>query len=374
MVDKPQDQDTGFVHARGETFGKVFDSLMHDLEISDGAVRLYAHMHWRYGRTKRMFQGKHGMAEQLGVQKRTIDSRIDELAAKDWIIVIRRRHASGDNDTNVYHVFESQSDCREFRREYKPSTGETVAPKPKLLKRKAASGRDAKNCIPLVSNFAPNTEAVDPDAVKKIPADSGDGTGNGRKAGSYGAAHPELTDEELDAQAAELTRQKTEAALKGFNEAAEREALLEAITEIFNAGGGEFGEAGMYMRMLRGTVKSGRKKKDNLDEFDLQAHIFTANPVTAAELREWSTDYRKTILKDSANATMVRVPLKVAGAIDAWRIGKRKEAAAQEDKVAAGKVSLVEAAPAPFIADPKTPEEKAEIERMMREFRQKGKR
>jgi hypothetical protein len=374
MSDKiTQDQDTGQVHTRGETYGKVFDALMHDPDVSDGAVRLYAHMHWRYGRTRNMFQGRAGMGEQLYVDKKTIDRRIAELASKDWIVVIWRKSEDRTYTTNKDHVFESPADAKEFRREYKPEPGETVAPKPKASRvkrrerraaRKANTPRDKIDAT-LASKLTPNTDSVYLDSVKNTPAVAEAELPAGVKPGSYAAVHglPNgKTLEQLDEEAAQLTRDLLEQNEYKKRMALEQDDLMLAVLKVFNAGGGYGGEQGMYMRMLRGVVKNTTPKRKKPDEFDLQAPVFAARPVTAAELMRWAQFYRE----ENPSAAMLRVPHKVASSIDAWR---RLYPSAESQ---AAEFTLVESPATPTPPKPAAPVDRNQVAKELAALRRNG--
>lgn len=133
--------DQGQLHA--PTFGKVPPELMHDMGITDGAVRLYAHMHWRYGSNHDNHEGQTSMAKYLGVSEVTIRSRIAELEAANWIVAIDRGFdkKSGNFSTCFYHVFVVQSECIEFRQEYVLKEGETLFEQPLPLERKLRKGK-----------------------------------------------------------------------------------------------------------------------------------------------------------------------------------------------------------------------------------------
>ncbi len=74
-------KEDGQLHQRSRNYGKVPHAIMHDLKLTDGAVRLYAHMHWRYGSNHQNFEGRRSMAQMLGVSERTISNRTRELEA-----------------------------------------------------------------------------------------------------------------------------------------------------------------------------------------------------------------------------------------------------------------------------------------------------
>lgn len=134
--------DDGQLHATRQTFGKLMENLLHDVTVTDGAKVLYAHMHWRYGSNKRNFEGQKSMARALGVSETTIGNRIQELEAKDWLVVIERGLTTdGTYQTPFYHVFERQDECKEFRAEYVTSEGEHIREKsPDARERKGRKG------------------------------------------------------------------------------------------------------------------------------------------------------------------------------------------------------------------------------------------
>lgn len=136
--------NNGKVH--GATFGKVPPELMHDPAITDGAVRLYAHMHWRYGQNQSNFEGQVSMAKYLHVTPLTIAHRIDELESHDWVVVIYRgkNKTTGNYTTPFYHVFTSTEECRLFRENYACDEGETLLPKPAKMVRKSRKGVGGK--------------------------------------------------------------------------------------------------------------------------------------------------------------------------------------------------------------------------------------
>lgn len=135
--------DDGMLHSHDKTFGKLPAILIHDTGITDGAARLYAHMHWRYGRNRKNFEGRAKMAKHLGVTETTITKRIQELEAAHWIVVIERGRSDkgGAYQTPFYHVFEAQDDAEYFRFYYKPKEGETVRPRPYIEPRKSRKGK-----------------------------------------------------------------------------------------------------------------------------------------------------------------------------------------------------------------------------------------
>lgn len=133
--------DQGQLHDNPK-FGRVPEKLMHDTRITDGAIRLFAHMVWRYGRTQKNFEGRQSIADFLDVSQTTITNRIQELESTDWIITIDRgkNPVNGNYRTPFYHVFLSQEQCRKFRQSYQCKEGEAVRPKPEITTRKTRKG------------------------------------------------------------------------------------------------------------------------------------------------------------------------------------------------------------------------------------------
>lgn len=151
MTDQPQPPATedGQLHQRSRNYGKVPHAIMHDLKLTDGAVRLYAHMHWRYGSNHQNFEGRRSMAQMLGVSERTIGNRIRELESAGWVVVIERDfdEKSGKYRTPFYHVFETRKAARQFRAEYQKVGGERLRPRTALDEkdqRKPRTGKGGK--------------------------------------------------------------------------------------------------------------------------------------------------------------------------------------------------------------------------------------
>jgi hypothetical protein len=138
------------IKPKRRTFGKLMEDLMHNSNITDGACRQYAHMHWRYGQNKRNFEGQSSMGEMLGVTEKTVGERVKELEAADWVAVVERdfNAKTGKFQTPFYHVFESQKECRIFRKTYVAREGEQLRPKPVGRKRKSRKGAGNKQAVP----------------------------------------------------------------------------------------------------------------------------------------------------------------------------------------------------------------------------------
>jgi hypothetical protein len=167
-------KESGKVHK--PPFGKVMEKLMHDLTITDGAVRLYAHMYWRYGENKDNHEGQAKMAKLLGVGEKTIRNRIDELEANDWVITVYQEpDEKGNWQRCYYHVFETQAECIKFRAEFKPAEGEKIEPKPAGRVRKSRKGKG--NPEPKV----PNRKNSGSDGIRQKPSSTG-----GQNSGSDG--------------------------------------------------------------------------------------------------------------------------------------------------------------------------------------------
>jgi len=119
-MSETETKERGYLHQRSKDFGKVPQELMHDTEISAGAVRLYAHMHWRYGSNMRNFESQKSMAAMLGVSTKTIARWLKELEAKNWIVIVHRKY-QGQYTSNFYHVFERQDDCEKWKSSHRTS-------------------------------------------------------------------------------------------------------------------------------------------------------------------------------------------------------------------------------------------------------------
>ncbi len=122
--------DQGVLHTRGKTYGKVPELLMHDKTITDGAKITYAHMHWRFSQGAN-FESQTSMADYLGVSRQIIAKRIKELEAKDWVVVIERGRDQATKKllSPIYHMFEHQGQCRQFRARYTCQEGESLRAK-----------------------------------------------------------------------------------------------------------------------------------------------------------------------------------------------------------------------------------------------------
>lgn len=113
-------RESGEYHS-SDDYARVPFELAHNQEISDGAVRLYIHMVWRYGHRKQNpdenqnFERRKTMAQALGVTQRTITNRIKELERNNWIAVIMQKNSVKGYTSNFYHVFEVQKDCKAFK-------------------------------------------------------------------------------------------------------------------------------------------------------------------------------------------------------------------------------------------------------------------
>lgn len=138
--------DAGILHTRTRKFAKVPAALIHDTRITPGAVRLYGHMHWRYGSNQKNFEGRSSMATYLGVSEKTISKWIRELEAHAWIVVVERDYnpATGKYRTPFYHVFEVRRDAHRFRSQYSAAEGECLRELPEVAPRKSRDGVGGK--------------------------------------------------------------------------------------------------------------------------------------------------------------------------------------------------------------------------------------
>lgn len=154
-------KDDGKLHP-SETFGKLFEPLLHNLSITDGACRLYAHMHWRYGANQDNHESLGSMATFMGVSEATISKRILELESNDWVVVVGRDYnpKTGMYQTPFYHVFENQEQCREFRKNFVALEMEFLRPKTEARVRKSRAGiggNPNKVKTPLNSSYLANS-------------------------------------------------------------------------------------------------------------------------------------------------------------------------------------------------------------------------
>jgi len=153
----------GYLHARSNDFGKSPISLIHDKSITDGACRLYAHMHWRYGSNCKNIEGRGSMSSFFGVSETTITNRVKELVARDWVVTVPRTDEHGKTH-NFYHVFETQADCLSWRQSHnKPKESVKVTP------RKTRQGiGGSKTHKPKDGS---STQVDHPDSELKLPSD-----------------------------------------------------------------------------------------------------------------------------------------------------------------------------------------------------------
>ena len=138
--------DSGELHTRSRDFAKIPAALLHDKRISPGAVRLYGHMHWRYGSNHKNWEGRQSMATYLGVSMTTISKWVKELEAYSWVVVVERDYneKTGNYQTPFYHVFETKRSASQFRRNYKPVETEKLRPLPRVKARKSRAGIGGK--------------------------------------------------------------------------------------------------------------------------------------------------------------------------------------------------------------------------------------
>lgn len=157
--------DSGVLHTRSKTYGKMPAALMHDLTITDGAKITYSHMHWRFSQSGQNFESQSSVAKYLGVSEAAISKRIKELESKDWLVVIEREKdpKSKKHLPPIYHVFEHQGQCRQFRARYTCLEGETIRAKDtEARERKSRAGAGRKGGNPLIQpnsgldGFQPN--------------------------------------------------------------------------------------------------------------------------------------------------------------------------------------------------------------------------
>ena len=133
-----------FVYHRSKNYGKVPEPLLHDATASDGAIRLYAHIQWRSGQAHKSFESQETMATMLGVSEKTVKKRIAELEQRDWVVtrVHNYNKKTKKRATNIYHIFEVQTDCKQFREDHKDSLFQPKSDEP--IERKSRKGIGGK--------------------------------------------------------------------------------------------------------------------------------------------------------------------------------------------------------------------------------------
>jgi hypothetical protein len=268
--------DDGILHSHDKTFGKLPAVLIHDTGITDGAKVLYAHMHWRYGRNRKNFEGRAKMAQHLGVTETTITKRIQELEAAHWIVVIERGRSDkgGAYQTPFYHIFESQDDAEYFRFYYKPKEGETVRPRSYVEPRKSRKGKGGNPKLKAAStqvhgvnsssHGAVNSSSHYPEAfdLDSISLASGDAVRKVQsksqtvrsKPISQAEQHPERT----EAEWAVIRQQRIDESMAQGNREAARQknfAELEKAVKVLPGVSGKL--ATQYAHMINGTATKG---------------------------------------------------------------------------------------------------------------------
>lgn len=138
--------DAGELHKEKRSFARVPSAMIHDSRISSGALRCYAHMHWRYGQNHLNFEGRKSIATYLGVSETMVTRYLKELEAYGWIVVVVREPdaKTGQRKTPYYHVFERRKASDIFRKEYACKSGETIRAKSKIEHRKLRSGKGGR--------------------------------------------------------------------------------------------------------------------------------------------------------------------------------------------------------------------------------------
>lgn len=141
--DESDIQESVEVHREPPYYGTATGELICDPAVSDGAVRLYLYLSWRAGLKNNNIRSRSTMAADLGITAPTVRNRIKQLVVAGWVAVVTRMTASGDQTSNHYHVFENRETSATWRKEFKPSPGETLQllpPKPNTRKHRAGIG------------------------------------------------------------------------------------------------------------------------------------------------------------------------------------------------------------------------------------------
>ncbi len=106
--------DAGELHRTQPKYGKGPIDLVLDPSVSDGAVRQYIYMHWRYGKNKQNFEGRESIAEALHISERTVTNHCAELESAGYLVITRK--STGKMTRNFYDLFETREECSAWRK------------------------------------------------------------------------------------------------------------------------------------------------------------------------------------------------------------------------------------------------------------------
>jgi len=168
-----------------DTWAKAPAPLIHSNKISDGAFRLFTHIHWRAGEsgglTGWFTEALKTTAETLGVALNTVRNRINELENNNWVVVVTRANKTGrGNLSHKIRPFTKQSNCEAFRINYTPLEGEAVRAKTRIVTKICTPSNKlppSTNCTPPLQSveapplqpIAPKLDSLKPDSLNQTP-------------------------------------------------------------------------------------------------------------------------------------------------------------------------------------------------------------
>ena len=94
-----------WIESEVPAFTMVWNELILDTSISDGAVRLYAVLHQHCRQERAAWPSRKRLAELLGKSVPTVQARLRELVEAGWITVTERFHDDGGGQrSNLYRL------------------------------------------------------------------------------------------------------------------------------------------------------------------------------------------------------------------------------------------------------------------------------
>lgn len=337
--DESDIQESVEVHREPPYYGTATGELICDPAVSDGAVRLYLYLSWRAGLKNNNIRSRSTMAADLGITAPTVRNRIKQLVVAGWVAVVTRMTTSGDQTSNHYHVFENRETSATWRKDFKPSPGETLQllpPKPNTRKHRAGVGgrpkqaktdgetsQDGDNLSLPVGGGVINSSYVPP-VTQVIPNHlSSNQPTNTSRAGKAPAAvrtEPQSYATTSGKSDAELltTRDAVEAEMRidddrRLHRNEQRALLTDMVTHLFKVSG-PFAQK--YVAMLEGRQLQNIRANTAWNE---AAAYLKGAPVTADELYGWSKWYRQTILGGNEKLSLTSKPESLVSSILAYR-------------------------------------------------------
>jgi hypothetical protein len=83
-------------------FAQIPSAVLDDLDVSAGALRLYAMLDWIAGKNGWCSPSERTLAERIGVSDRSVRVYLTQLKDRGHVVVTRRMTATGEPDTNMY--------------------------------------------------------------------------------------------------------------------------------------------------------------------------------------------------------------------------------------------------------------------------------